>query len=67
MGIVSIFMIGRFFRKGRVQGVVHQLVECVFELFDVFLGGTLVLEGLNGGIELANVGIEGLDVLLYHC
>jgi hypothetical protein len=28
------------------------------------MGGTLVLEGLNGGIELANVGIEGLDVLL---
>jgi hypothetical protein len=37
------------------------LVECVFDVFDV---GTLVLEDLNGGIELANVGIESLDVLL---
>jgi hypothetical protein len=41
--------------------VSHQLVECVF---DVFVGCTLVLQGLNGGIELANVGIEGFDVLL---
>jgi hypothetical protein len=61
MGRVSVFMIGRLFIRGRVQGATHQLVECVFDVFD---GGTLVLEGLNGGIELANVGIEGLDVLL---
>ena len=49
------------FRKGRVQGAVHQLVECVFDRFD---GGTLVMEDMNGGIELVNVGIESLDVLL---
>jgi hypothetical protein len=42
----------------------HQFFECVFDGFDVFVGGTLVLEGLNGGIELSNFGIKGLDVLL---
>jgi hypothetical protein len=38
MGRVSVFMIGRLFRRGRVQGVTHQLVECVFDVFDVFDG-----------------------------
>jgi hypothetical protein len=36
------------------------LVECVFDVFD---GGTLALEDLNGVIEITNVGIESLDVL----
>ena len=58
MGRVSVFMIGKLFIRGRVQGETHQLVECVFDV------GTLVLEYMNRGIELANVGIESLDVLL---
>jgi hypothetical protein len=37
------------------------LVECLFDVFDV---GTLVLEDLNEGIKLANVGIDSLDFLL---
>jgi hypothetical protein len=61
MGRVSVFMIGRFFRRGRVQGVTYQLVECAFDVFDC---GTLVLEDMNRGIDLSNVGIYGLDVLL---
>jgi hypothetical protein len=61
MGRVMVFLIGWLFRRGRVQGMAHQLVKCVFDVFDV---GTLVLEGLNRGIELANVGIDILDVLL---
>jgi hypothetical protein len=61
MGIIGVFKIGRLLKRGRVHGVAHQLVECAF---DVLMDGTLVLEGLNGGIELVNVLIEGLDVLL---
>jgi hypothetical protein len=61
MGRVIVFLIGRLFIRGRVHGVPHQLVECFFDVFDV---GTLVMEDMNRGIDLANVGIESLDVLL---
>jgi len=45
--------------RGMVHGANHQLVECVFDV------GTLVMEDMNKGIDLANVGIESLDVLLF--
>jgi hypothetical protein len=45
---VLVFLIGWLFRRGRVQGMPHQLVKCGFDVFDV---GTLVLEDLNRGIE----------------
>jgi hypothetical protein len=58
MGRVIVFLIGRLFKRGRVQGAAHQLGECVFDVFAFFL------EGLNRGIEPAKVGIDSLDVLL---
>jgi hypothetical protein len=64
MGRVGVFMIGSFFKRGMVQGVAHQLVKCVFNVFDVFLGDTIVLESLNEGIEPTIFGIKGHDVLL---
>jgi hypothetical protein len=39
---VIVFLKGRLFRRGRVQGAAHQLVEFVFYVFDV---GTLVPRG----------------------
>jgi hypothetical protein len=37
MGRVIVFLIERLFRRGRVRGAAHQLVECVVDV------GTLVL------------------------
>jgi hypothetical protein len=61
MGRVGLFMIGRLFKRVRVQGADHPLVKCVFDILD---GETLFMEVLNGGIELDNVGINGLDIFL---
>jgi hypothetical protein len=60
MGRVMVFLIAWLFRRGRVHRMTHQLVKCVFDVFDV---GTLVLKGLSRGTELYNVGIYILDVL----
>jgi hypothetical protein len=54
MGRFIVFLIERFFRRGRVQGVAHQFIECGFDIFDV---RELNLEDMNKGIELDNVVI----------
>jgi hypothetical protein len=61
MGIFDIVMVGRLFKKGRFERETCQLVKCVFNVFD---GGTLVLEDMNEGIEIDNVGFESLYTIL---
>jgi len=65
MGIVGVFIVGRFFREGMVHGSTHQFVDFFFDGGILVLeGGILVFEDLNGGVEATKIGNGFHDILL---